>query len=80
MIKCVPHFLPSLHLLVFLYQQVRLYAVKIVLTSYFYFSQLQVFDGALLSLALTYTMSLANQAFGYILWSTGEVEGHVSIP
>lgn len=37
------------------------------------------FDGSLLSLALTYILSIANQAFSYIQWSCGEVENCVCI-
>ena len=36
-------------------------------------------DGAVLSLALTYSFTISNQVFGYIMWTSGDVESYVRL-
>ena len=38
---------------------------------------IQGLNGKLLSLALTFVMTFANEAFGHLMWTSGDVESYV---
>ena len=58
----------------------KFYLVILLIRLLFYYAQNVVagFDGQLLSLALSYTMTISYVILDYILWSSAEVETYVS--